>query len=99
VKNPDYPDTMYVDELVAPQEVNTMPEATLDATADHGRISGNTIQGRYDEARQHLAALKEAGVDYDDVVRVLEEEGVEKFAASWKELLDTVKGELEAKAG
>jgi transaldolase len=99
VKNPDYPDTMYVDELVAPQEVNTMPEATLDATADHGRISGNTIQGRYDEARQHLAALKEAGVDYDDVVRVLEEEGVEKFEASWKELLDTVKGELEAKAG
>ncbi|GLY81771.1 transaldolase [Actinoallomurus iriomotensis] len=99
VKNPDYPDTMYVDELVAPQVVNTMPEATLDATADHGRISGNTIQGRYDEARRHLTALKEAGVDYDDVVRVLEEEGVEKFEASWKELLDTVKGELEAKAG
>jgi transaldolase len=99
VKNPDYPDTMYVDELVAPQTVNTMPEATLEATADHGRIKGNTIQGRYDEARAHLAALKEAGVDYDDVVRVLEEEGVEKFEVSWKELLDTVKGELEAKAG
>ena len=99
VKNPDYPDTMYVDGLVAPQEVNTMPEATLDATADHGRITGNTIQGGYDEAREVLAALKEAGVDYDDVVRVLEEEGVEKFEASWTELLDTVKSELEAKAG
>ncbi|MFB9837954.1 transaldolase [Actinoallomurus acaciae] len=99
VKNPDYPDTMYVDELVAPQEVNTMPEATLDATADHGRITGNTVQGRYDEARRLMTALKEAGVDYDDVVRVLEEEGVEKFEASWKELLDTVKNELEAKAG
>jgi transaldolase len=99
VKNPDYSDTMYVDGLVAPQEVNTMPEATLDATADHGQITGNTIQSGYDEARRHLTALKEAGVDYDDVVRVLEEEGVEKFEASWKELLDTVKGELEAKAG
>ena len=98
VKNPDYRDTMYVEELVAPQTVNTMPEATLDATADHGEIRGNTIQGHYDEARQVMAALKEAGVDYDDVVRVLEEEGVEKFEASWTELLDTIKGELEDKA-
>jgi transaldolase len=99
VKNPDYPDTMYVDELVAPNEVNTMPEATLEATGDHGRIEGDTIRGRYDEARAHLAALKEAGVDFDDVVRVLEEEGVQKFEASWTELLDTVKTELESKAG
>jgi transaldolase len=98
VKNPDYRDTMYVEELVAPQTVNTMPEATLDAAADHAEISGNTIQGRYDEAREVMAALKEAGVDYDDVVRVLEEEGVEKFEASWTELLDTVKGELADKA-
>jgi transaldolase len=98
VKNPDYRDTMYVEDLVAPQTVNTMPEATLDATADHAEISGNTIQGRYDEAREVMAALKEAGVDYDDVVRVLEEEGVEKFEASWTELLDTVKSELEDKA-
>jgi transaldolase len=98
VKNPDYRDTMYVEELVAPQTVNTMPEATLDAAADHAEIRGNTIQGRYDEAREVMAALKEAGVDYDDVVRVLEEEGVEKFEASWTELLDTVKGELEDKA-
>jgi transaldolase len=98
VKNPDYRDTMYVEELVAPQTVNTMPEPTLEAVADHGEIKGNTIQDRYDEARQVMADLKEAGVDYDDVVRVLEEEGVEKFEASWIELLDTIKSELEDKA-
>jgi transaldolase len=98
VKNPDYRDTMYVEDLVAPQEVNTMPEATLDATADHAEIRGNTIQSHYDGAREVMAALKEAGVDYDDVVRVLEEEGVEKFEASWNELLDTIRGELEDKA-
>jgi transaldolase len=99
VKNPDYRDTMYVDDLVAPHTVNTMPEPTLDAVADHGQINGDTIHGTYDEARAHMAALKEAGVDYDDVVRVLEEEGVEKFEASWIELLDTLKSELEDKAG
>jgi transaldolase len=98
VKNPDYRDTMYVDELVAPNTVNTMPEPTLEATADHGEIRGDTVRGHYDEAREVMAALKEAGVDYDDVVRVLEEEGVEKFAASWTELLDTIKSELEDKA-
>jgi transaldolase len=98
VKNPDYRDTMYVEELVAPQTVNTMPEATLNAAADHAEIRGDTIHGYYDEAREVMAALKEAGVDYDDVVRVLEEEGVEKFEASWTELLDTVKRELEDKA-
>jgi transaldolase len=99
VKNPDYRDTMYVEDLVAPQTVNTMPEPTLDAVADHGRIEGDTVRGHYDEARAHMAALKEAGVDYDDVVRVLEEEGVEKFEASWTELLDTIKTELQDKAG
>ncbi|GAB2831920.1 transaldolase [Actinoallomurus bryophytorum] len=99
VKNPDYRDTMYVEDLVAPQTVNTMPEATLDSVADHGRIDGDTVRGHYDEAHAHMAALKEAGVDYDDVVRVLEEEGVEKFEASWIELLDTIKTELQDKAG
>jgi transaldolase len=99
VKNPDYRDTMYVEELVAPNTVNTMPEPTLDAVADHGEIRGDTIRGAYDEARALMASLKEVGVDYDDVVRVLEEEGVEKFEASWTELLETVKRELEDKAG
>ncbi len=99
VKNPDYRDTLYVEDLVAPDTVNTMPEATLDATAARGEITGDTIKSRYDEARRDMAALKEAGIDYDDVVRVLEEEGVEKFEASWTELLDTIKSELEDKAG
>ena len=97
VKDPDLVDTLYVDELVAPGGVNTMPEATLVAEADHGQVRGDTVRGGYDEARAHMAALKAAGVDYDDVVRVLEEEGVDKFAVSWKELLDSIRGELEAK--
>ncbi|GAA0275650.1 transaldolase [Actinomadura nitritigenes] len=98
VKDPDLVDTLYVDELVAPGVVNTMPEATLEAEADHGRLRGDTVRGAYDDARAHMAALKDAGVDYDDVVRVLEEEGVEKFAASWKELLDSISGELKDKS-
>ncbi|WP_141586087.1 transaldolase [Actinomadura sp. WMMA1423] len=97
VKDPDLNDTLYVDELVAPGTVNTMPEATLEAEADHGQVRGDTVRGAYDDARAHMAALKDAGVDYDDVVRVLEEEGVEKFEASWKELLDTITSELESK--
>jgi transaldolase len=97
VKDPDLPDTLYVDELVAPGTVNTMPEATLEATADHARLRGDSVRGAYDEARAHMAALKDVGVDYDDVVRVLEEEGVEKFEASWNELLGTISSELEAK--
>ncbi|MDN3355397.1 transaldolase [Actinomadura sp. DC4] len=99
VKNPDYRDTLYVEDLVAPQTVNTMPEATLDAVADHADVTGDTVSHGYDEARALMASLKEAGVDYDDVVRVLEEEGVEKFETSWTELLDTIKRELEDKAG
>ncbi|TMR07540.1 transaldolase [Actinomadura soli] len=97
VKDPDLVDTLYVDELVAPGTVNTMPEATLEAVADHGQLRGDTVRGAYDDARAHMAALKDAGVDYDDVVKVLEDEGVEKFAASWKELLESITGELDAK--
>jgi transaldolase len=98
VKDPDLRDTMYVEELVAPGTVNTMPEATLEAAADHGEISGNTIQGFYEDSWTHMAALKQAGVDYDDVVRVLEDEGVEKFETSWNELLTIVRKELDDKA-
>jgi transaldolase len=98
VKDPSLRDTMYVEELVAPGTVNTMPEATLEATADHGEIIGNTIQSRYEDSWNHMAALKRAGVDYDDVVRVLEDEGVEKFETSWTELLRIVQKELEDKA-
>ncbi len=94
VKNPDYPDTLYVDQLVTAGTVNTMPEKTLDAVADHGKISGDTVRPFYEHAWNVMAALKEAGIDYDDVVRVLEEEGVQKFETSWNELLETVSAEL-----
>ncbi|WUI03055.1 transaldolase [Spirillospora sp. NBC_00431] len=97
VKDPDLADTLYVDELVAPGTVNTMPEATLEAVADHAQLRGDTVRDAYDDARAHMAALKDIGVDYDDVVKVLEDEGVEKFAASWKQLLESITGELEAK--
>jgi transaldolase len=94
-KNPAYADTLYVDDLIAAGTVNTMPEKTLKAVADHGEVSGDTIRPFYEDARNVMAALKETGVDYDDVVRVLEDEGVAKFTASWNELLDIVATELK----
>ncbi|MEV4557390.1 transaldolase [Kitasatospora sp. NPDC049285] len=96
VKDPKLPDTLYVTELVAPGTVNTMPEATLDATDDHGQITGDTITPNYADAQAVLDAVAAAGVDYDDVVKVLEEEGVSKFEVSWTELLDTVTAALAA---
>lgn len=95
VKNPDYNDTRYVVELVAPETVNTAPEATIDAVADHGRIRGNTVVGTYQEAAEIFARLRALGVDLDDVFQVLEDEGVDKFEKSWAELRDTVQAELE----
>jgi transaldolase len=71
-----------------------MPEKTLDSVADHGQISGDTIRPFYEQAWNTMAELKEAGIDYDDVVRVLEDEGVEKFEASWNELLESVSKNL-----
>lgn len=99
VKNPDYPDTMYVTELVAPHTVNTMPAKTLEATVDHGRLTGDTVTGSYAEAQEVLDALARVGVDYTDVVEQLETEGVDKFATSWDELLETVTTELDKAAG
>ena len=98
-KDPAYPDTMYVDQLVAPHTVNTMPEATLHATADHGTAGGNAIAGTYDEARAVFAQLEQLGIGYDDVVAVLEDEGVRKFADSWHDLLATIGGQLGQPAG
>ncbi|MGW3583326.1 transaldolase [Streptomyces rubiginosohelvolus] len=94
VKDPALKDTLYVDELVAPNTVNTMPEATLDAVADHGEITGDTVTGNYDQARADLDAVKKLGISYDDVVQVLEDEGVEKFEASWNDLLKSTEAEL-----
>jgi transaldolase len=98
VKDPAYDDTQYVVELVAPGTVNTMPEATLDAVADHGVVRGDTVRGSYAEAQQVLDDLKAAGIDYDDVVEQLEREGVSKFEDSWNELIESVAEQLE-KAG
>lgn len=95
VKDPAYKDTLYVDDLVAPGTVNTMPEATLDATADHGQITGNTIAGTYEQARAELDAIGGLGVSYDDVVQLLEDEGVEKFEAAWIDLLNSTEAELK----
>jgi transaldolase len=97
-KDPSYPDTLYVDELVTSGVVNTMPEATMLAFADHGEVAGDTVRGRYDESRAVIDALQRLGISYDDVVQVLEDEGVAKFEASWTELLDTVTGALKGAA-
>ncbi|MEV4630910.1 transaldolase [Micromonospora sp. NPDC049523] len=97
-KNPDYRDVIYVEELVAPGTVNTMPEAVIHAYADHGETRGDTITGSFDAARKVLGDLIGVGVDFDDVINTLEREGVEKFEASWEELLDGVRKSLEAAA-
>ncbi|WP_327119758.1 transaldolase [Streptomyces sp. NBC_01341] len=95
VKDPSLKDTLYVDDLVAPNTVNTMPEATLNAVADHGEITGNTVAGAYDQARADLDAIKNLGVSYDEVVQLLEDEGVEKFEAAWNDLLKSTEAELQ----
>ncbi|MFJ4834643.1 transaldolase [Streptomyces sp. NPDC088747] len=97
VKDPSYKDTLYVDELVAPGTVNTMPEATLDATADHGDIHGDAVTGGYDRARADLAAVEALGISYDEVVKQLEDEGVSKFEAAWEDLLGAVATSLRGK--
>ena len=95
VKNPEYSDTMYVTDLVVPNTVNTMPEKTMQAFADHGEVRGDQVTTKYDDARKVMADLAEAGIDYDDVIETLEREGVEKFEKSWDELVETVRGQLE----
>ena len=95
VKDPAYKDTLYVDDLVAPNTVNTMPEATLFATEDHGQITGNAVAGTYEQARAELDAVEKLGISYDDVVQLLEDEGVEKFEASWNDLLKSTEAELQ----
>jgi transaldolase len=95
-KNPDYRDVLYVEELIGPQTVNTMPEETIEAFQDHGRVA-LTLEEGLDEARRVFERVAEAGVDYDDVTATLEREGVEKFADSFEELLAGIRekaGEL-----
>jgi transaldolase len=96
VKNPEYSDTMYISELIAPGTVNTMPEKTMMAYAEHG-APGTPVQKSYDDAAAVMQSVRDAGVDLDDVFRVLEDEGVQKFADSWDELTESVRTELEDK--
>ena len=94
-KNPDYPDTLYVDELIGPDTVNTMPDATIEATRDHGTAE-RTVDRDAEAAEQLISELREIGVDFDDIVsRQLVDEGVESFSKSYESLLET----LERKAG
>ena len=95
VKDPNLPDTLYVSELVVANTVNTMPEKTMRAFADHGEVQGDKVSGTKADAQQVLDQLAAVGVDFDDVVDVLEKEGVQKFDASWAELVETVQTALE----
>ena len=94
VKDPSYKDTLYVDDLIVGGVVNTMPEATLNAVAAHGESSGDAVHGTYEQAAKVIADVEALGISYDDVVQVLEDEGVQKFDASWNELLSAVEAEL-----
>lgn len=96
VKDPNLPDTLYVTELVAANLVNTMPEKTMMATADHGVITGDTITVNLAQARSFMADLAQAGVDFADVTQKLETEGVDKFIASWDELVQSVASAMES---
>ena len=91
VKDPAYPDTQYVIELIAPETVNTMPQSTLDALIDHGDVRGNTISGKYPEAVEVLKGLSAVGISLDQITTDLELDGVKKFAQAWDELLENVK--------
>jgi transaldolase len=97
VKDPALPDTLYVTELVAPDTVNTMPEPTLQAVYDHGVVETDTIRSHYADAQKVLDDVAAVGVDYDDVVWVLEQEGVEKFEDSWNQLIDAITAQLQDK--
>jgi len=96
VKDPAYDDTMYVVELAAPDTVNTMPEATLNAVADHGVLQGDRVRGTYDEARDVIDRLNAMGITYDDVIELLEREGVQKFEDSYAQLAESVAAQLNS---
>jgi transaldolase len=98
VKDPAYSPTLYADNLVTRGVVNTMPEATIEATAEHSEVAGDTVRGDYDADRRVIADLEKLGISYDEVVQVLEDEGVAKFDASWSELQDTVTAALKGAA-
>ena len=90
-KNPAYRDVLYVEELIGPDTVNTMPLETVEAFQDHGEVRGDTVLEGIDEAERLLAELRDAGVDYDDVVETLELEGVQKFADAFEQITDSIR--------
>jgi transaldolase len=96
VKNPNYPDTLYVTQLAAPNTVNTMPEKTLDAFADHGVVAGDTVSGTEAASQEVFDELTAVGIDLTDVFVVLENEGVDKFEVAWNELLEATAEQLRA---
>jgi transaldolase len=97
-KNPSYRDVMYVEELIGPDTVNTMPPETLEAFADHGEVRGDTVREGVGKAKRLLEKLREVGIDYHDVVETLEEEGVSKFTDSFDELIDGIRAKRGALA-
>jgi transaldolase len=96
VKNPEYSDTMYITDLLVPNTVNTMPQKTMEAFADHGEVNGDQVTGKYDDAQHVMDGLAGLGIEYDDVIATLEQEGVDKFVKSWNDLVDTVRDNLAA---
>jgi transaldolase len=94
-KNPEYRDVVYVEELIGPNTVNTMPRETVEAFDDHGEVRGDTLLDDVDEASRTLDAFEAAGVSYDDVVQTLEREGVEKFAKSFADMIDGLEAKLK----
>lgn len=97
VKNPDYPDTLYVTELVAPDTVNTLPEKTMEAVADHGAITGDTVRGTAGQAQLVFDELTGVGIDLDNVFDLLEDEGVDKFDKAWQEVFGAIQERLDEK--
>ena len=95
VKDDGYKDTMYVEELIGPDTVDTMPPETIEAFQDHGEVDRDTLESDVDAARKLFDDLEAAGIDYDDVIATLEQEGVEKFVDSFKQLLDDVKAKRD----
>lgn len=97
VKNPDYPDTLYVTELVAPDTVNTLPEKTMEAVADHGAITGDTVRGTAGQAQRVFDELTGVGIDLGNVFDLLEGEGVDKFDKAWQEVFGAIQERLDEK--
>ncbi|WP_328856575.1 transaldolase [Williamsia herbipolensis] len=95
VKNPDYPDTLYVSDLVAPNTVNTMPEKTMDAFADHGTVDTESLVGRGPESQEVFDAISALGIDLTDVFLTLENDGIEKFALAWREVGEATHQQLD----